>query len=155
MSFILDPWVETRSDNLNLRGYKGILDGKRYILYYDKTKLREVYFVGLFPNYFMSCRSDFTAISHYYEHLSKKFSNSYINRYDNQKLTKVYYYAFEHVLYSPATETDPVRYYRYQHTKPELNPEAVEADLRRFLVEFYNLGLDKHFCPEEPKSVKK
>jgi hypothetical protein len=53
---------------------------------YEGEKLREVYFMRRFPKYFMSCRTDFVTISHYYITDAKT-----IIRYENGILNRVYH----------------------------------------------------------------
>ena len=62
------------------------VDGKDYLMAYDKDGLKEIYFVGEgLPHYFMSVRSkDLKHISHYYvdneKHEVRRYENGYLNR---------------------------------------------------------------------------
>ena len=152
MAFRVLNYHETRDDDPNLHGYKVIYNGQDYELFYDKESLREVYFLSHFYHYFMSCRVDFTTISHYYTNNYTPDGVQYIKRYENGVNDQNYYLG-------PCTcycdsKTNP-RTYTACLDPIEVNVKKLRNDLITFLDKFYALGLDKHFCPEEPKSVKK
>lgn len=154
MDFIFLEWHETRSDNPDLHGYKVHLDGQQYILYYNKDQLREVYFLGRFKNYFMSCRTDFKTISHYYIENIKKPGHTtdgttgYIRRYEQGTHDRTYVIKGSAV--TMCTINNTLRVYTATNNVPKVDRNKVYTDLLAFLAKFYALGLDKLFAPQEP-----
>ncbi len=144
MEFIVRNKIETRTDNPNLREYQVRLNGSVYIMCYEGEKLREVYFMLRFPKYFMSCRTDFVTISHYYITDSKtiiRYENGILNRtYHRDKSTTYYVDNGKKVKY--------ILHDNIQHSLHKTN--QLHQDLTTFLQEFYSRKLDTQFCPLPP-----
>ena len=145
MNFIATTWVETRSDNSALKGYKVYLDNKKYILYYDKNNLREVYFMSEYPRYFMSCRADMKSISHYFYDTT----GNVVKRYEDGQQNRTY------TIISPQLTTcnycGVERRYETRHINLDTDfQEKLYNDLVNFLNQFTSLGLTKLFSPNEP-----
>lgn len=144
MNFIATTWVETRSDNSDLKGYKVYLDNKIYVLYYDKNTLREVYFMSEYPRYFMSCRTDMKTISHYFYDATGKI----IKRYENGQPNRTYT-----IINSRLTTCNYAgveRRYESQHINlDQAFQDKLYNDLVNFLDQFISLGLTELFSPKE------
>ena len=147
MDFTVYDYVETRSDNSDLKGYIVRLDDKKYILYYDKDLLREVYFIGHFRNYFMSCRVDMKTISHYYMYKDNP-TNKFIKRYENGKCNRIYKIQSSNVITSVVQKQE--RVYVVNSQKPAIDQTTLYNDLIKFLDEFYAAHLNNLFLPNEP-----
>ena len=142
-SFVVQDKVETRNDNPELRLYRVFLDHYKYILCYEKDQLKEVYFMNRFKNYFMSCRTDFKTISHYY------VSIPYIKRYEQGVCNRIY------TMKSATTTTCQVdnieRVYTLFNRTVDVNLiNKFYTDLTTFLIQFYALELDQQFFPKQP-----
>lgn len=87
-NFLVYPIVEYRSDKPQWKLWRvKHVNGKDYLLAYDKDKLIEVYFVGEhMGNYFMSCRTDYSKISHYV--VDDRYS--VVRRYEKGICNRVY-----------------------------------------------------------------
>ena len=143
MKFFVYKLIETRSDNHNLKGYRISLDDKIYVVYYDNTALREVYFINYFSNYFMSCRSDMTTISHYY------IKGKLIKRYENNIHNQTYVMVNDDI--TTCMVADKKKVYKVSRKNyPDISSDKLYSDLTRFLQEFNSLGLSKNFMPQEP-----
>ena len=146
--------TETRSDNPALHGYKVRFNSTSYIIYYNETVLKEVYFVGRFKNYLFSCRPDFKTISHYYYKTPDETNNKpYIKRYENGICNRIY--TIETPQITTCTVDDALVTYI---TTPKLSnkdlerldQEKIREDLVAFLDQFIELKLYKLFNPVEP-----
>lgn len=139
---------ETRSDNPDLRGYTIYLDDKKYIMYYEKDLLREVYFISNFKDYFMSCRTDFKTISHYYI-VHKSGENSIIKRYENGVHNRTYTIESSNIT---TCFVDGIKrvYSAGWYEGDEFLRNKLHTDLVSFLTQFTALGLDKLASPQEP-----
>ena len=143
MKFFVYKLIETRSDNHNLKGYRLSLDDKIYVVYYDNTILREVYFINYFSNYFMSCRSDMTTISHYY------IKGKLIKRYENSIHNQTYVMVNDDI--TTCMVGGKKRVYKVSRKNyPDISSDKLYSDLTRFLEDFNSLGLAKNFMPQEP-----
>lgn len=149
MAFALFKQFELRSDNPNLLGLTVRLDDQVYSLCYEKDQLREVYFMSVFKNYFMSCRSDFKTISHYYTLPVQNpiRTNHIIKRYENGICNRVYLCKGRETV---STTDGSKRVYTLYYETPSIEVNKVYADLVIFLTRFKQLGLDQLFSPEEP-----
>lgn len=143
MDFEVENFVETRSDNPNLAGCKVHLDGFIYFLYYDKETLREVYLMGRYPKYYMSCRADMTTVSHYYIEGDK------IKRYENGVLNQIY------TMYSPiitlCEKNGEEVIYKVQRGTYLFTPQKLYDDLIKFLQDFNEKEMYNLFIPQESK----
>lgn len=148
MIFQVEDRYELRSDNPNFCGYRVSLDTKIYILYYDKDQLREVYFIDWFKNYFMSCRTDFKTISHYYIEYFEPHCKALgcIKRYEQGVHNQIY--LMESCSVTSCTVNGIPRVYTVINETPKVDQNKLKVDLLAFLKQFYNLGLDKQFSPE-------
>ncbi len=148
-NFVVTNSIETRSDNQDLIGYRVYLDFKKYVLYYDKDQLREVYFMSRYPKYFMSCRTDMKTVSHYYILETKDNGvESIIKRYENGIHDRTY------IEESPNITTCVVdgikRIYTFRHEPVTVDSNKLYIDLVTFLEQFDALGMSKLFSPKEP-----
>ena len=148
MSFTVDNRIELRSDNADLCGYKVFLDDKIYVLYYDKDRLREVYFMARFDNYFMSCRTDMKTVSHYYIMNEGADGKSFIKRYENGIHDRTYLVERYDIV---TCVIDGVkRAYTLKQGPGKHEHRKLYSDLVSFLEQFNSLGLFKLFSPQEP-----
>ena len=138
---VVKNWKERRSDNADLTGYCVYLKDKKFIMYYDKDTLREVYFMYFFPKYCMSCRTDMKTISHYYSEAD------IIKRYENGIHNKTYYYIDRNTA-SCIKNNKEVLYIADYNNNHSMEPK-LRHDLINFLSQFYDLKLYEHFTPKE------
>jgi hypothetical protein len=151
MNFVLTNHVETRSDNPNLKGYRVYLGNKKYIMYYNKDILHEVYFMSEFPKYFMSCRVDLNTVSHYYYQDIPNSNYFLIKRYEKGILNRTYIVVSNNLTVSYLRMDDTERLYKT--TCENLSNELavnVQNDLLNFLEQFNKLNLYNLFSPQEP-----
>ena len=147
MNFVVTDTIETRSDDPNLIGYRVYLDFTKYVLYYDKDQLREVYLMSRYPKYFMSCRTDMETVSHYYiiDILDEK---SIIKRYENGKHNRTY--TIENDEITTCIVDGVQRVYTLIRECPNVDENKLYDDLVTFLKKFNDLDMDKLFVPKEP-----
>ena len=145
-NFEVADLIERRNDNPDILTYKVYLDDNEYVISYDKDKLKEVYFVRNFENYFMSCTSDMKTISHYYIHKEDP-ENKFMNRYENGKLNRVYKVITNR--YITCVVDGFERIYITEEEIPEIQPEKCYNDLKDFLDKFNKLKLYEQFSPNE------
>ena len=141
MHFSVENYIETRSDNPNLSGYAVHLGNSTYIMYYDRNRLREVYFLSEFPNYFMSSRADMKTISHYY------IDGNQIRRYENGVLNQVYTTS---PLYTTCIKNGKKVVYIVNYGKKNFSKQKLYEDLTNFLRVFNEKEMYKLFSPQEP-----
>lgn len=153
MSFKVASFVETRSDNPDLYNYTVRLDGYKYVLCYEKDCLREIYFIGRpsqFKGYFMSCRADFTIISHYYDINPGRYLRA-VKRYEQGICNRTYFQEAPDRIFCMV---DGIKRVYQLHRKPPLiNSDKLQADLVAFLEQFNQRGFDKLFSPERPSEA--
>lgn len=144
-TFWAQDYYEVRNDDPNLVLYSVVLANKRYILCYDKDQLREVYFMKPLGNrkYFMSCRADFSIVSHYY------ISLPYILRYEAGKLNRTYTMRSPTVTVCQVGDTERVYTLLTKHVAEDLK-EKFYIDLTTFLAEFNKRGFNTLFSPVRP-----
>jgi murein tripeptide amidase MpaA len=119
-------------------------------MYYDKDTLREVYFLSEFSNYFMSCRTDMSTISHYY---IKKIPDSYyflIKRYENNIYNRAYVIINNNLTASYSRVDSVERIYKSYPAELSLDlSKKIQGDLLMFLSKFNKFGLSDLFSPQE------
>ena len=147
--FFVDSCYGLRSDSPNTIEYCVFLgffpQAHRYILSYEGDSLKEVYFTERFTNYFMSCRTDFKTISHYYT------SKPYIKRYENGVCNRIYTFKSKGTVVCSVNGV--MRKYTTHNRQKPLTDDFVKKlylDLTNFLATFNNLGLNRFFLPTEP-----
>ena len=145
-NFIVDAYVETRTDKPDLKSYRVRLDDKWYTLCYDCDQLREVYF-NLTPTcqtYLMSCRADLRTVSHYYVH------GNIIKRYENGLQDRIYTIVNNNTI---TCVVDVVERVYKAHFKPVIvDQNKLYTDLILFLDAFNKLNMSTLFSPKEPNS---
>lgn len=139
MSFSVCDLIEFRSDNPGLVGFKVKLNEQVYIMYYQGSCLKEVYFMSLYDNYFFSCRTDFKTLSHYF------IKGSVISRYENGIYNRNYFCLPDNrvVCYKEDKVTKKINkivYTTYNRVHIS-NYQRLENNLTDFLKEFYEKGL--------------
>ena len=144
MNFRVDDYFETRNDNPNLRSYRVFLNNNTYLLYYDKDQLREVYFMSVYPNYFMGVRADLKTISHYYI----KDGGDFINRYENGVHDRTYRVLNKEI--TTCVVDGKERIYTAQYRPVTVNEQKLYVDLTQFLKKFRLAGMTSLFSPKEP-----
>lgn len=142
MFFGVENFIETRSDNPNLSGYKVYLGNATYMMYYDRKLLREVYFLSGFPNYFMSSRTDMKTISHYY------IDGNQIRRYENGVLNQIY--TVFPPMYTICVKNGKEVVYKVNYGKKKFSKQKLYEDLTNFLHIFNEKEMYKLFAPQEP-----
>lgn len=132
--FKLYPIVEYRSDDPDWIMWRvNHVDGKDYLIAYTGDKLKEVYFVGEgSAAYFMSCRADFSKISHYY--VDSRYS--VIRRYEDGVRNRVYYDDGK-----GGTVCSTHEYIQVRLTTEKVDFEKMFNDLEKFLKEFKKRGI--------------
>ena len=144
--FSVDNLIEVRSDNPSLKGYRVHLNNKTYVLYYENDLLREVYFMSLFDDYFMSCRTDMKTISHYY-----RKSHGVIRRYENGEYNRSYYTTAGFAFYYKHSQQGRIKVtYRTLDNIKINNADQLLIDLSGFLQEFNERKMYRLFSPKEP-----
>lgn len=149
IDFRLDNLVERRNDTSDIITYRTYLNGKCYVMSYDKDKLKEVYFVRQFKNYFMSCRNDMQTISHYYIDKTDP-NNKVMRRYENGKLNRIYKVITNRYITCTVDGQERI-YISKTEDVSNLDPVKFQNDLTEFLTQFNTLKLYNEFSPNEPK----
>jgi hypothetical protein len=132
--FIVYPVVEYRTDDKSWVMWRvKHVDGKDYLMAYSNGKLKEVYFVGEgYDDYFMSCRADFSVVSHYvvdrYYSVVRRYENGVMNRLyrDDKKGTMT---------------CDTHKYVQKMFTTEVPDIERLYVDLSKFLDDFSKSGI--------------
>lgn len=142
--FFIENKAEIRSDNSDMIGYRVHWNEMIYVMYYDKDDLREVYFIDFFPCYFMSCRTDFQTISHYYIY------DNFIKRYENGALNRFYLIVNTDTLMCYKNKNKDRVIYQRVETPLRHEVQKIKNDLLSFLRTFDKKNFYQLFSPKEP-----
>jgi hypothetical protein len=142
--FIVSDLVDRKNIDKNYSAYKVLYNSKPYILRYDKDILQEVYFLGEYKHYWMSCRLDMKTISHYYIY------DNYIKRYESGLMNRIYHLKGPNDIYY-IENNKTVEYHAEKMSVHPISNQKLQSDLITFLANFNQLGLNSLFTPNESK----